>query len=139
MPRNKLYYIYVLKLGNGGRYVGATRNVTRRLREHFDVGGSVATRESRPIAIEIIYSLNDYKIGAQDAHYVAEVMIANDCEESYGNNSVRGAQHGMGWGDSPSKNQEKIIRRIKKLSLTDDGTRLRNSLTRYDYSHFDFN
>jgi predicted GIY-YIG superfamily endonuclease len=50
-------------LENGGFYVGCTRNLAKRLMEHFEKGGAMAIRESRPVAVEKTYQFEDCLFG----------------------------------------------------------------------------
>lgn len=128
------YYVYVLKLSNGGWYVGSTKNCYNRILSHFSTGGAIATKESKPLCVEKVYSLIDYMIGKEAAHLRAEVLIANDYAERYGYDKVRGAKHGMGWNDNPSANSLRFIRRCQNFAKTRAGSALMRSLKIIDHS-----
>jgi hypothetical protein len=127
------YFIYVLKLENGGYYVGCTGNLIRRLTRHFNVGGSMATRESRVKCIDRIYTLIDYKTPLGNAHSTAEVMMAIRYAAIAGTSRVRGACHGKGWNDRPSVHQLRTINRLKQFYMTNEGKVFMQSLVLYKF------
>ena len=90
------YFVYVLKLENGGHYVGSTKNLFKRIKNHFNVGGAIATKESKPIAIIEVLLINDHKIEFDYAHLILEISVAIRYSKEYGANMVRGAKHGKG-------------------------------------------
>ncbi len=128
----KVYYIYVLKLTNECFYVGCTINPQDRIKKHFGPGGAIATRECKAYQILEIYSLPDYifnknfKKKPLYAHQVAEVLIANEYAELYGYEKVRGAKHGMSW--TKTYETHSMIKRVKKISLIEDGFRLKENM-----------
>lgn len=127
------YYIYVLKVSNGGYYVGSTKNLHKRLVSHFGKGGGGATgtRESKPIYIDSIYTIIDYKVGALYAHIIAEIHVASKYADTFGANLVRGAKHGQGWNDIPSASSLKIIKYVRKYMTSTDGIRLNSVLKEF--------
>ena len=131
-----IYYVYVLRLTNGGFYVGSTKNLEIRLRSHFNSGGAIATKESKPVYIVEILTLVDYQIGGDYAHSIIEILVANNYAENYGYHLVRGAKHGMGWKDHPTKNGLRIIKRLQKFSKTTECEKLREKVSKIDFNNF---
>lgn len=115
----ELYYVYVLKVANGGYYVGSTKNLEGRIKTHFSVGGAIATKESSPVEVVEVLKLIDYKIGARDAHLILEIATAVKYALVYGSSKVRGAKHGKDWKDSPTPSGLKIIHGIKSFIKTE--------------------
>lgn len=128
VAKPELYYIYVLRVEGGGFYVGSTKSFVRRMRGHFGLGGAVATKERRAVSIERVYQLMDYQIRTDCAHERAEVLIAQEYAKEYGAAMVRGAKHGKGWSDGPSRGNLRDIERYMKFAATDEGQRLLASL-----------
>ena len=50
------FFIYILQCSNGAYYVGHTRDVYRRLKEHNSGKGALYTRENRPVTLLYIES-----------------------------------------------------------------------------------
>jgi predicted GIY-YIG superfamily endonuclease len=118
------YFVYVLRLEQDRWYVGSTKNIEKRMRTHFARGGAIATRECCPASIEVIYRFIDYQIRTDCAHERAEAIVAARLAEKYGRDNVRGAKHGKGWSDEPSRNNLRDIERYQRFSVTPDGLRL---------------
>lgn len=51
------YYLYVLGLNNGGKYVGITNNPERRFKEHFTGKGAKVTHNYQPQSVLGCYPL----------------------------------------------------------------------------------
>ena len=132
IAKDEVYYIYVLLVEPSGWYVGSTRNFERRMRSHFGLGGSVATKERRAVAIEKVYALNDYQIATDCAHERAEIIVAQWYAKRFGMNNVRGAKHGKGWQDAPSPGNLRDIGRYNKFAETPAGKALIASLRPVD-------
>lgn len=49
--KKRVYYTYVLRLGNGRYYVGQTANLSKRFREHENSSGARKTRKNPPESI----------------------------------------------------------------------------------------
>ena len=49
-----MWYVYILRCGNGDLYTGATTNLERRVREHQSKIGGRFTKSFQPI--ELVYS-----------------------------------------------------------------------------------
>lgn len=118
IAKDEVYYIYVLRVELSGWYVGSTKNFERRMRSHFGLGGSVATRERRAVAIEEVFALNDYQIATDCAHERAEIIVAQRYAKRFGMANVRGAKHGKGWLDSPSPGNLRDIARYNRFAET---------------------
>lgn len=106
-------FVYVLRLKNGGWYVGSTRNLKKRIGEHLGAGGAKATRESNPIVIEKIYQFEDRYFGSEPARLRLEVFVASQYADHYGSDRVRGAKHGRGWDSGPTRNDLRFVRRAR--------------------------
>lgn len=132
IAKDEVYYIYVLLVEPTGWYVGSTRNFERRMRSHFGLGGSVATKERRAVAIEKVYALNDYQIATDCAHERAEIIVAQWYAKRFGMNNVRGAKHGKGWQDAPPPGNLRDIGRYNKFAETPAGKALIASLRLVD-------
>lgn len=117
------HYVYVLRLENGGFYVGGTRHLAPRLAEHFEKGGAMATRESRPVGVEKIYQFKDCLFGKETAHLRFEVFIASEFAERHGIARVKGAKHGRGWDSTPTRNDLRFIRRFRAFFQSPEGKR----------------
>jgi len=75
-------YIYVLRLIEDRYYVGRTGNILRRIEEHFTLGGSIYTKQFKPIkVIEVTEELTP----EDERIKTIEIM------EKYGWEKVRGA------------------------------------------------
>jgi len=59
VAKDELYYIYVLRVEEGGWYVGSTQNFERRMRSHFGKDGAIATKERRALEVEEVFELRD--------------------------------------------------------------------------------
>jgi hypothetical protein len=114
-------FVYVLRLANGGFYVGVTRHLVERINKHFIGRGAIATRESRPLAIEKIYQFEDRFFGRTPARLALEVFIASQYAERHGPEKVRGAKHGRGWDFQPSRNDRYFIRRFRNFFQKPEG------------------
>lgn len=115
-----LYYVYVLKLSNKGFYIGSTKNLENRIKKHFSIGGSIATKESKPIEVVEICEIIDYKMKFEYAHIILEISTAIKFANTHGKNQVRGAKHGMGWDDSPTPNGLRVIKKVQSLMGTEE-------------------
>ncbi|GAA4106188.1 hypothetical protein GCM10022393_00500 [Aquimarina addita] len=134
-----LYFIYVLKLENGGFYVGSTKNLKKRLRTHFKNGGAMATKEYKAIEIVEIKKLVDYKMKHGFAHGNLEIGTAIQYSKKYGKHLIRGAKHGNGWQDEPSSNSIKIIARFTKFMSSNDYKTLLKNARQIDLTTFRMN
>lgn len=76
--------VYVLLLADGCYYIGFTRNLERRMKEHFSGNGSIWTRIHEPIKIIEIHS--DKTLNYEN--YLAQKYI-----DEYGYMFVRGGDH----------------------------------------------
>ena len=132
IAKDELYYIYVLRVEVNAWYVGSTKYFERRMRSHFGLGGSVATKERKAVSIEEVFELRDYQIRTDCAHERAEVLVAQRYATLYGMGSVRGAKHGKGWNDEPTPGNLRDIERYKRFARTSHGARLMASLRRVD-------
>jgi len=56
-------YVYILKTATGQQYIGSTKNVANRLREH-ERGKVISTKHKRPVALFAIRTFNDIKEAA---------------------------------------------------------------------------
>ena len=128
------YYIYILRLSNDGWYVGSTKNIYNRMLTHFSIGGSIATKEFKPVRIEKIFTMTDYMIGSNFAHRIAEVLIANKYAKSFGYDKIRGAKHGKSWNEYPNQYSLKIIKRYQGFARKDAGRVLRDSIAVFDHT-----
>jgi hypothetical protein len=126
------HYVYVLRLANGGFYVGCTRNLPGRIAEHFEKGGAMATRESNPIAIEKIYRFKNCFFGKEPARLRLEVFIASQFADQHGIEKVRGAKHGRGWDTKPTRNDLRFIRRFRNFFSTAEGVKFLELVTEID-------
>jgi len=89
--------LYVLELEDGCYYIGITRNFSRRMREHFNGGGSRFTRKLKPIRVV-------EKIWVKDE--VAEKREREKTDEyikRFGIEKVRGGDHLSVGGYVPPK------------------------------------
>ena len=127
-----LHYVYVLRLENGGFYVGCTRNLVKRLMEHFGKGGAMATRESRPVAVEKIYQFEDCLFGKGPARLRLEVFIASEYAVKHGFARVKGAKHGRRWNSAPTRNDLRFIHRFRAFFQCPEGQRWLASVTEID-------
>jgi len=125
-------FVYVLRLGNGGWYVGSTRNLAQRVAKHFSRGGAMATREIKPVAVEKIYLFEDQYFGVQPVRLWSEVFIASQYARRHGLHRVKGAKHGRGWDSGPTKNGLRFIRRDRAFFQTDEGKRWLESVVEVD-------
>lgn len=132
IAKDELYYIYVLRVEGNAWYVGSTKNFERRMRSHFGLGGSVATKQRKAVFIEEVLELRDYQIRTDCAHERAEVLVAQRYAKLYGMDRVRGAKHGKGWNDEPSPGNLRDINRYNRFACSPDGERLMTSLRRVD-------
>ena len=130
--KSVIRYVYVLRLENGGFYVGCTRHLAKRLAEHFEKGGAIATRESRPVAIEKIYQFEDCLFGKEPAHLRFEVFIASEYAKRHGIAWVKGAKHGRGWDSAPTRNDLRFIRRFRAFFQRPEGRRWLASVREID-------
>jgi len=128
----KTCFIYVLRLNFERWYIGCTTNFDQRMKSHFGKGGAVATKECPPIFIHKVFMLDDYRIRTTPARQVAEVLVANSYAIRYGYEKVRGAKHGKGWQDLPSKNNLRDIKRFQKWKTIDYGQELMSNLVEVD-------
>jgi predicted GIY-YIG superfamily endonuclease len=76
--------VYVLKLENNCFYIGFTRNMSRRMKEHFSSNGSIWTKKNKPVSIECEFK--DKTLNYEN--YLTEKGI-----KKYGYDYVRGGDH----------------------------------------------
>ena len=79
--KNKMVYIYILKLEKGKYYIGKTNNPKFRLENHFNLSGSEWTKIYKPeCLLELKSNCDDY----DEDKYTKMYM------DTYGINNVRG-------------------------------------------------
>lgn len=76
--------VYVLKLENNCFYIGFTRNMERRMSEHFTGNGSVWTKKHKPISIECEF---------KDKTLNYENFLTEGAIKKYGYKFIRGGDH----------------------------------------------
>lgn len=74
-------FVYLLQLEGNRFYVGFTRDLTRRLQQHFAGEGSIATRQYRPVRVLLTAPGT---LATEKAWYEA-------CRDHWGEGRVRGA------------------------------------------------
>ncbi|MBK8857933.1 MAG: GIY-YIG nuclease family protein [Opitutaceae bacterium] len=104
-----LEFVYVLRLKNGGFYIGSTRAPLQRISAHFHGQGARATREHRPVAIEAIYSIPEDDRGPPSTRERLETHLANRYVEKYGLTRVRGGDHCSAWNETPSADAQRLL------------------------------
>lgn len=86
------YYLYVLKLSNGGMYVGITNNPSRRWLEHSGGKGAKITHLYPPVGV-LSCNLLGYMTYAQAEKYEDDMTLS--LMEQYGYSCVRGGHWSM--------------------------------------------
>ena len=54
-------YVYILECNNGPYYIGSTKNLERRLKEHND-GKSFYTKTRRPLKLKYTEEFDNYEL-----------------------------------------------------------------------------
>ena len=100
-----MFHIYVLKLKSGKYYVGKTRNLNTRIKQHFsNKYNSAWTNKYKPLKLE-------YSFESDNSH--AETNKTLDLMDHYGINNVRGGAYCM---ITLNKSTEANIRHLIKHS-----------------------
>ena len=82
------FIIYVLKLEKNKRYIGYTKNLSKRLIKHFKGQGAKATQKYKPLYVEKIFVFDEYKIYKHPL--TIEHDIVKQYVKKYGYRNVRG-------------------------------------------------
>lgn len=81
------YYLYILKLNNGGFYVGITNNFKRRYAEHATGRGAKVTRTYHPVGVVSVRPLGKMTYAAAEKFEDDQTLALM---EQYGYSRVRG-------------------------------------------------
>lgn len=108
--RGSLRCVYVLKLENDCWYVGSTRRLRARLRQHCSGKGAWCTRMSKPVLLEAVYFLPDGISPRGMCRY--EEMITLQLVDMYGAERVRGAQYCHDWSSERDIEAKAVRRRL---------------------------
>lgn len=81
-----LAYVYTLNLEGDNKYVGYTRNLQKRLNQHFSGNGAKWTQKYRPVSIENIKSAPSVACAKK-----LETFVYYKMKKNYGASKVRGA------------------------------------------------
>lgn len=92
--------LYVLQLKNGKYYIGKSKNVRKRIDEHFNGGGSEWTKRHRPIRVVLKKRLEDI---------FEEDILTLKYMGMYGIDNVRGGSFTQ---KSLLKSEKNVINRI---------------------------
>lgn len=83
-------WIYILRLESGMFYVGWTTNIKRRVQAHINGKGALATRQSKPVALQGYFSLGE--VTDWEA-MEAESIVTLELVKKYGNHKVIGGDY----------------------------------------------
>lgn len=79
-------YVYTLNLEGGHKYVGFTRNIERRLGQHFSGNGAKWTQKHRPISVNSIQEVSSVPYAKK-----IETIVYYKMKNYHGSTKVRGA------------------------------------------------
>jgi|GEM_PF-6378372 len=88
-PTGKLY-LYVLELENGCWYVGVTKNIEQRFKQHLDGIGAGTTKRNKPLAIHELTEIPD---GIYEQVEPLEDEKVREYMAKYGVDKVRGGSY----------------------------------------------
>ena len=83
---NKPAYVYSLNLKGGKKYVGYTRNINKRLNQHFSGNGAQVTKDNIPVSVNHIQKCKNVRNAKK-----AETIVYYNMKNYHGANRVRGA------------------------------------------------
>lgn len=88
--QRKYIFLYVLRLEGDKYYVGQSRNLTERLKKHFEGRGSSWTRLHRPLEV-----VSTVELGTTSwvTAMRAETYLTLDLMKIYGTDNVRGGAY----------------------------------------------
>ena len=84
--RHTTAYVYILSLEGGNKYIGYTKNPTKRFADHFSGNGAKWTQKHKPVSIDSLQRVNNVyeaKKVERDVYYHIKYL--------YGKSKVRGA------------------------------------------------
>lgn len=84
---NEETFIYKLNLADGKKYVGKTKDIDRRMNEHFSGNGSMVTKKFKPKGGEILDSCPGFFSDNLEQDYTEEFI------EKHGYAKVRGGKY----------------------------------------------
>ena len=79
-------YVYSLNLKGGKKYVGFTRNINKRLNQHFSGNGAKVTKANKPLSVNHIQKCKNVRNAKK-----AETIVYHKMKKYHGANRVRGA------------------------------------------------
>jgi len=79
-------YVYTLNLKGGNKYVGYTKNIKKRLSQHFSGSGAKWTQKHTPISVNSIQKVSTVFYAKK-----LETIIYYKMKEYHGASKVRGA------------------------------------------------
>ena len=79
-------YCYSLNLENGKKYVGYTKDIGRRLKEHFSGRGAKVTQQVKPLSVNHVQKCTSVENAKK-----AEKIVYNNMKNYHGIDRVRGA------------------------------------------------
>ena len=83
-----MVFIYVLKLENDKYYIGKTKNHIQRVEEHFNMNGSMWTKENKPLEVVYVFEGDDYDEDKYVKKYMSEFGIDNVRGGSYSKKEI---------------------------------------------------
>ncbi len=93
--KNRYWTLYVLELENGYYYVGITRDVSRRIRQHVTGrGGAMFVKKHPAVGVALIAPLGTYL--KPKARLVEDIIVGNYAHQ-YGHRYVGGGSEAEPW------------------------------------------
>lgn len=122
-------FIYVLKLQNGGFYVGYSESIKQRLTRHFKGKGCNLTRKAPPIEVYKLYRVLNKVMFGFATHEIIEHSLAIQLARIYGYEKVRGAKLGSSWNSKhPAKCNMEYLNKIALMMHNSSYQKLIESL-----------